>query len=228
MKRPQAILFDRLSASDQLYAYPQESLAKLAALVPHKGVTLDVGCGDGIIAHALGAPAVFGVDVSHHCVHLAVRRGVYALIADAAEGLPFPAATFDCVYCVDVLHHLGRKWDRIFFELDRVLKPAGTLAIVEPDARNPFVRWTQAPNSPIRVAPWNDEPAIYPAELLPHLESRGYAVSCDPIHIAGEQTERDVFPLWQRIAKAPFTLTLAFWYRNLPNKFAMIARKPCN
>ena len=224
--REQAALFDHLAAGDTLYEYAPDALATLDALVAHKGRTLDVGCGDGTIGAALHADAVIAFDISPRCAQLANRRGIKALVADGVGALPFPEHCFDTIYCVDVLHHLGGKWASIFAELDRVLRPGGKMAIVEPDARNPFVRWTQAPGSPIRVAPYHDEPAIDPDELLPQLDTRGYAVACDPIHIEGEQTVRSVFPLWQRIAKAPFTLTLAWWYRNLPNKFAIIATKP--
>ncbi len=226
MKRPQSALFDRLAAGDSLYTYPRESLEQLNALVSTKGRTLDVGCGDGAIPEAFKADFVAGFDVSFRCAELARNRGIRAAVADAVSGLPFANETFDTIYCVDVLHHLERQWESVFAELDRVLRLEGTLAIVEPDARNAFVRWTQAPNSPIRVAPFDNEPAIDPAELVPHLERRGYAISLRSIHIEGEQVERSVFPLWQRLAKAPFTLALARWYRNVPNKFAIIARKP--
>jgi SAM-dependent methyltransferase len=226
VKRPQSALFDRLAAGDRLYTYPRESLEKLNALVAVKGRTLDVGCGDGTIAEGFDAPCIAGFDVSHRCAVLARRRGIHAVVADAAGGLPYADRVFDTVYCVDVLHHVEQRWEPVFAEIDRVLQPGGTLAIVEPDARNPFVRWTQAPNSPIRVAPFDNEPAIDPAELLPQLESRGYTLTIRPIHIEGEQVERSVFPLWQRLAKAPFTLALAYCYRTTPNKFAIVAHKP--
>jgi len=154
-----------------------------------------------------------------------VRNGVPSLVADAAEALPFADGSFDTVYCVDVLHHLEKKWVPLVIEARRVLRANGTLVIVEPDARNPFVRITQAPRSPLRVAPYDNEPAIDPNELLPLLAKHGYACVCTPIHIAGEQVVRNVFPLWQRIAKAPFVLALAWVYRNRPNKFAVVARK---
>ncbi|MCC6698203.1 MAG: class I SAM-dependent methyltransferase [Candidatus Hydrogenedentes bacterium] len=225
MKRPQSALFDRLAAGSQLYVYPPDSLRKLNGLVKDKGRTLDVGCGDGTIPQAFDAPWVTGFDVSHRCAVLSRGRGIASVVADAGGGFPYAAGAFDTVYCVDVLHHLERRWQPVFDEVSRVLRPGGTLVIVEPDARNTFVRWTQAPGSPIRVAPFDNEPAIDPRELLPLLEARGYDVSCRPIHIEGEQVERSVFPLWQRLAKAPFTLALAFLYRNVPNKFAIIATK---
>lgn len=226
MKRPQSALFDRLAVGDQLYTYPRESLDKLNALVTDKGRTLDVGCGDGAIPESFDASFVAGFDVSYRCAMLARQRGIRTVVADALGGLPYVDEAFDTIYCVDVLHHLEQRWEPVFAELHRVLRPAGTLVIVEPDARNPFVRWTQAPSSPIRVAPYDNEPAIDPADLIPQLEHRAYAMSIGPIHIEGEQVERSVFPLWQRLAKAPFTLALAYRYRNTPNKFVIIARKP--
>lgn len=222
----QGDLFDKLASSDVLYHYPQESLDKLNALVPNKGCLLDLGCGDGIIGQALDGSPVIGLDISRHCVKLSKGRGLHAAVGDAIHALPFKDEAFDTVSCIDVLHHLDQQWDSIFSELHRVLKPGGTLCIVEPDARNPFVRWTQAPGSPIRVAPWHNEPAIYPDELIPQLEGRHYAFDCSPIHIEGEQTERSTFPLWQRLLKAPFVILAAWHYRKRPNKFAIIATKP--
>lgn len=225
MRRPQAALFDTLASGEKLYVYPPASLAKLNALHPNKGRTLDVGCGDGAIAAALDAPRVVGFDLSRRCARLSAAHGVPSVVADAAGGLPFADGTFDTVYCVDVMHHLEGKWAPLLIEARRVLHAGGTLVVVEPDARNPFVRITQAPGSPLRVAPYDNEPAIDPNELLPVLEELGYACTCTPIHITGEQVVRSVFPLWQRIAKAPFVLALAWVHRNRPNKFAIVAKK---
>ena len=222
----QSDLFDHLASGDTLYQYPQESLDKINALIPHEGTLLDVGCGDGSFAQALNSEKVVGIDISPRCIQLTQGRNVEGVVGDATRNMPFADASFDTVACIDVLHHLDQQWDTIFPELDRVLKPGGTLCIVEPDARNPFVRWTQAPGSPIRVAPWSNEPAIDPAELIPHLEAMDYHVTCAPIHIAGSQQERSVFPLWQRLLKAPFVLGAYAMYRNQPNKFSIVAEKP--
>ncbi len=222
----QGDLFDHLASGDTLYAYPPESLEKINALLPRDGILLDVGCGDGFIAQALRSDRVIGIDISPRCVHLCRGRGVEGVVGDATRNIPFADSSFDTVACIDVLHHLDQQWDTIFPELDRILKPGGTLCIVEPDARNPFVRWTQAPGSPIRVAPWPNEPAINPVELIPHLENLGYRFDVNPIHIAGSQQERSVFPLWQRLLKAPFVLIAYALYRNRPNKFSIVAEKP--
>jgi SAM-dependent methyltransferase len=194
-------------------------------LVADKGLTLDVGCGDGTIGAALDSPCVVACDISFRCAVLSGRRGLRAVVADAIAALPFANEAFQTIYCVDVLHHLNQQWDSIFAGLDRILRPGGTLVIVEPDAHNPFVRWTQAPHSPIRVAPFDNEPAIYPEELAPHLTRLGYDFQCNPITIEGSQVERSVFSLWQRLLKAPFVLALAAAYSGRPNKFAIVATK---
>jgi ubiquinone/menaquinone biosynthesis C-methylase UbiE len=221
----QGEVFDRLAEGECLYAYEPDVFDKLNALAPAKRRVLDVGCGDGSIGGHLTAESVVGVDLSRNCVALAARRGVRGVVADARR-LPFPGQTFDTLYCVDALHHMSHDRSRALAEFDRVVAPGGTLLLVEPDARNPFVRLTQAPGSPIRVAPCPDEPAIDPREVTPLLERLGYAVDLQPIHLQGVQMERSVFPLWQRLAKAPFVIALAFLYRGRPNKFAITARKP--
>ena len=226
MKDDQARLFDRLAARDCLYEYKPEGLAAIDGLVRHKGRVLDVGCGDGTLGAALESDLVIGVDLSERCARLARNKGVHAVVADAIGRLPFAAESFDTIYCIDVLHHLCQAWESVFAEIDRVLRRGGALIIVEPDARNPLVRWTQAPGSPIRVAPFNNEPAIYPETLLPHLEGHGYACGCEPFHLEARQVVRDVFPLWQRLLKAPFVLALAYYCRRMPNKFLITARKP--
>ena len=224
-RQDQGALFDRLAAGSLLYRYGPEALDRLKGLVPPRGRVLDVGCGDGTIAAALGIERVMALDLSPGCAQLAAGRGVPVVVGDAVAGLPFAANAFDIVCCFDVLHHLGRAWDEVITELDGVLRPGGTLVIVEPDAENPVIRWTQAPDSPIRTAPSDDEPAIYASELLPHLGKRGYVCECRPIHVEGEQVERAVFPLWQRLLKAPAVLLLAWWFRHRPNKFAIVAHK---
>ncbi|HPC15343.1 MAG TPA: methyltransferase domain-containing protein [Candidatus Hydrogenedentes bacterium] len=222
----QADLFDFLASETPLYAYDSESLRRLKGLVANKGRVLDVGCGDGAIGEALDAPGIVAFDISPRCAQHARNRGLDSLVADARQPWPFAENTFDTVYCVDVLHHLPGAWEAVLQEAHRVLKPGGTLAIAEPDARYAFVRWTQAPHSPIRVAPWPNEPAIYPADLESILSRLGCPWDCRPLRLDGHQMRRSVFPWWQRLLKAPFVLALAAWHGNRPNKFAIVARKP--
>jgi len=223
----QAALFDRLAARGVLYVYTPESLVALNGIIEAKGRLLDVGCGDGAIGEALDADAVVATDISPQCVRLAAKRGLHGVVADATRGLPFADGTFDTVYCADVLHHLRDHWAAVFDHMDHALRPGGRLVIVEPDVHNPMVRWTQAPESPIRTAPCANEPALDVSELMPFLLGRGYACQCSSMFVRGEQVERATFPLWQRVLKAPFVMPLVWIYGRgrYPNKLVIVAQK---
>lgn len=221
----QGELFDRLAANDALYDYPPEAGERLNGLVKHKGRLLDIGCGDGVLDTSYDADFMAGIDLSPRCARLARRHGVAAVVSDAPAGIPFADGSFDTVYCIAVLHHLHGQWAALFDEIDRVLRPSGTLVIVEPDARNLLVRLTQSPRSPLRTAPWDDEPAIHPDELVPALKARGYETNCSKIDIEGRQLEPSPFPLWNRVLKAPFVIVLAVLCAGHPNKFAVVARR---
>ncbi len=224
----QGAVFDRLTTTSDLFLYEEGHLDRINALVPEKGLVLDVGCGDGAVGAALDGVRVVGFDISQQCARAAGGRGLNALVADATTALPFLDARFDTVYCVDVLHHLHGVWEPLLRELVRVLKPGGTLAIVEPDARYAYVRWTQAPRSPIRVAPCDNEPAIYPDDLMAILKRLGLEFELSPIRVIAHQVNRDVFPMWQRLLKAPFIVLITLWQGERPNKFAITARAPGN
>ena len=85
---------------------------------------LDVGCGGGLAAACLvqrGAHVV-GLDLSWASLHVAARQtrrlscpaAVFA--CGRAEALPFADASFEVVWCTDVLEHLtdrlrrSRRW----------------------------------------------------------------------------------------------------------------------
>jgi len=218
--------FDELASGELLYDYEPESLELVRSLVPATGRVLDLGCGDGVLGAAMDAETVVGVEISARCALLAAKRGLKTLVADAQAGLPFPDGAFDTTTCLNILHHLPGAWDDVLRELDRVLAPGGAMVIVEPDARYRLVRWTQAPGSPIRVAPCDNEPAIDPRNLIVILDSMGYSFSCRPVRMIGHQMERSTFPLWQRLLKAPFVIVLSWLHGKRANKFALVGRKP--
>jgi 2-polyprenyl-6-hydroxyphenyl methylase / 3-demethylubiquinone-9 3-methyltransferase len=92
---------------------------------------LDVGCGGGLLAEEFArlGSSVTGVDPSTKSLEAARRHAADAGLsihyeAGVAEELPFRDASFDAVYCCDVLEHVD-DLDRVIGETARVLKPGG-------------------------------------------------------------------------------------------------------
>ncbi|MCC6739926.1 MAG: methyltransferase domain-containing protein, partial [Planctomycetia bacterium] len=116
------------------------------------GAVLDVGAGTGTLllaaAERIGPGGVLrGVELSPEMAartrDKARKRGVELEITEAsAARLPWPDATFDAVTCSLVLHHLtAAVRDDAVREMRRVLRPGGTLVLVD---------WA-APRSLLRV-----------------------------------------------------------------------------
>ena len=100
---------------------------------------LDIGCGAGHTAAALsraGAREVWGLDPSPYLLQYAAE--LYPQIRfchGVAERLEFPDASFDAASACFVFHEIPPRYgDRALAELHRVLRPGGTLAIIEPAA----------------------------------------------------------------------------------------------
>lgn len=103
---------------------------------------LDVGCGEGLAEVAIGRLHIsqvklFGVDLVVSKV-LDARRQTSAhnqrvgfAAADACR-LPFVNGSFDSLYCVAVLQHIGDV-PAALAEFARVIVPSGRIVAVEPD-----------------------------------------------------------------------------------------------
>jgi SAM-dependent methyltransferase len=110
--------------------------------LPEGSRGLDVGCGVGLfalwLAEAIGpAGRVMGVEPSKERVEAArelVGRGPLASRLEFREGdatkLDLPDATFDWVWCGDVLHHV-QETDRALREFARVVRPGGRIIVKE-------------------------------------------------------------------------------------------------
>ena len=82
------------------------------------------------------------------------------MAADAGR-LPFAAASFDAVLCLDLVHHLARPRD-FFAEAARVLRPRGRIAAIEPwvsPMSYPIYRWLHEEGCDLRIDPWDPFPA---------------------------------------------------------------------
>ena len=103
------------------------------------GSVLDVGTGPGrfaqVLAGALGGwDEIVGIDTSQEMIDEAratvTQPGIRFALLDAGC-LPCGAGRFDTVAMAHGLHHLWRP-ARVLDELRRVLKPSGTLIVLEP------------------------------------------------------------------------------------------------
>jgi SAM-dependent methyltransferase len=121
---------------------------------------VDVGCGDGfhLPVFAATARSVVGVEPHPPLVHRAEARMAgddhVRLVTGGAEQLPLPGNTVDLVHA-RTAYFFGRGAGPGIAEAERVLRPGGTLAIVDLDVSSkPYGDWMLAD------LPWYDAPDV--------------------------------------------------------------------
>ncbi len=121
----------RTAVNPARFGYFRSVLGRTLGLDCADRRTLDVGCGGGLLAEEfahLGCH-VTGIDPSGPSVaaaraHAAAAAVNVAYCVAAGEALPFRDASFEIVYCCDVLEHVGDV-ERVVAESARVLRPGG-------------------------------------------------------------------------------------------------------
>ena len=103
-----------------------------------QGDVLDVACGPGVVTTAIapGAASVMAFDATEQMLERARARCAKAGLRNVgfrrgdAENLPFEEAQFDGVITRLAVHHFANP-QRAFDEMFRVLRPHGTVVIVD-------------------------------------------------------------------------------------------------
>jgi SAM-dependent methyltransferase len=115
---------------------------------------LDLGCGKGRFSRALAerGAKVVGLDLS--AAMLLAAPDIDRVRASARK-LPFGPASFDAVMAVEVFEHLApRSLDEVCCEVRRVLRPGGTLVIIDKNVWSWNAKRPWLPNVAVK---WIDE-----------------------------------------------------------------------
>jgi 2-polyprenyl-3-methyl-5-hydroxy-6-metoxy-1,4-benzoquinol methylase len=111
--------------------------------VPAGSTILDVGCGTGVLAERLLREGydVTGADpFAAMLEHMKARDPRLKTVHALGQDLPFADGTFDCTYCVAVMHHIADPDDirATLAEMCRVTRPGGYVLIWDHNPRNPY------------------------------------------------------------------------------------------
>lgn len=104
---------------------------ELLAIEPTGRPALDLGCGGGLMAEEVARLgfSVTGIDPAPAAIEVAKAHASESGVridyrVATGEALPFADASFDLVYCCDVLEHVSNL-ERVIEESARVLRPGG-------------------------------------------------------------------------------------------------------
>lgn len=127
---------DPLLNAAERYANSSEWAAVRTFLPVEKGAVLDAGAGRGIASFALARDGWNVTALEPDNSNLVGAGAIRSLAKDASlnidvvqewgESLPFADTTFNVVHCRQVLHH-ARDLTKLCAEINRVLKPGGTM-----------------------------------------------------------------------------------------------------
>lgn len=138
---------------------------------------LDFGCSDGLMTsfmqHLFINAQLYGIDSSQE--HIALAHEMYAGIQfmHSSIPLPFDDNSFDLIYASHVFHHIPRtNHARIIAELMRILKPNGSLVIMEFNPLNIVTRYR-----------FNHDPAEHDARMMAPWHTHALVKAYGPIKI---------------------------------------------
>ena len=171
-----------------VWSGPQEDMPGLLAALRAQGARtlLDLGCGTGrhVVYFAQHGFSVHGLDNAPEGLRLteeALRgAGLTAqlFLQDMYAPLPYAGASFDAIIAVQVLHHARIATIRqLVGELERVLRPGGTIFISVPSRRDQGTRFEEV--EPGTLVPLDGREAGLPHHFFTPDELREVFDQCD-------------------------------------------------
>ena len=201
----------------------------LTSRVPRGARVLEIGCGTGLFTQELARRSflTFSIDVSIDLARQAKKRSessphVFVSIQNAYD-TALPAASFDVVIGMSVLHHLDL--DRALAEFQRLLRAGGVLLFSEPNMLNPIILvqknipWVKklAGDSP-------DETAFVRWPLERKLTCHGFeVVAIQPFDFLHPVTPRPMVGMIERLSSV---LENTPGVREIAGSLFIMARKP--
>jgi SAM-dependent methyltransferase len=134
-------IYDDTLPAHVVQHYVERRVSVFRSVFPGGARLIDVGCGTGRLAAALGEAGYImsGIDRSPGMLKHALGRGVSAVCA-GVDRLPFGDSTFDGAISVAVMHHLKTP-DLVracIREMLRITRPQGTIVIWDHNPLNPY------------------------------------------------------------------------------------------
>ena len=130
VKKP--LIFSLLRKMIELNFVKEKKLIKNTFNVRSGKKILDIGCGPGEFAKLFNNLDYYGVDISEIYVNYAAKKNKGSFQVMNSTDLKFPDNSFDYILIMAILHHLDDPaMNKTLSEAKRVLKPGGTLLIME-------------------------------------------------------------------------------------------------
>lgn len=204
---------------------------EVSKILNESDVVLEVGCGAGIhtISIAERCKHIVAMDLSSgplKRVKEKIHKGDISnieVIEGIAEMIALRDNVFDRVVCIGLLHHLITIAPAIS-EIERVLKPGGSIIIIEPNANNPYIRFVFKKGIPLwrRMLSESEHP-IYPGEIIDPLEKHRMNIEkCNTMGYIPRFTPQTILPCLKFIEK---NLESSRFFRNFGGFVVVTASK---